>query len=517
MRRSSKRHSRRLSGTPKGEVDDVPCTHCGITYWCDGDEMLLCDGPGCTGAYHLRCTRPILASMPTTPTWLCPSCEVKHSDSSRTAKKQNDDDMDVACEKCQLRWWWEGNEIILCARYDSHGCHAGCHLKCHRPKLTTIPEGEWLCAKHAPEVRTELGVGRAGPELRPRVPEERCAVPSRAWLKGHCEDAGQPLWDVGYMNECPVCGQWFSHKGYIEHIKYNTPIQPTDGNRLPNREMSNSLVEWEPGYPGYPGLPKHAFLRINAGSCRQLRSTPPCQARSMLRQHGVWFNSQIFRGRLGPLLDLAKHREALLEKENVSMYQYDYYADGLTRASDVIDADGVDYREHLNTLREHVSFVVREIFPELSVTYQEGHDKVRFFNGSYHTPLHADHTLQHRLVGYDTTDCTLLTVWVALSRTKKARDALCFYLPGGDSTCLQEGTVACMVDVEPGACAMFLETTPHFCPKEQCWRKYPKGFRASVDMRFVISPAGKPKHLGSELKEELASDSPAIRPSARLG
>ncbi|KAF4729124.1 hypothetical protein FOZ62_003548 [Perkinsus olseni] len=332
--------------------------------------------------------------------------------------------------------------------------------------------------------------------------------------------------DVGCMNECPVCGQWFSHKGYMEHTKYNTPIQPTEGSRLRNSEMSNSLVEWEPGYPGYPGLPKHAFLRINAGSCRQLRSTPPCQARSMLRQHGFWFNSQIFRGRLGPLLDLARHREALLEKENVNMYQYDYYADGLTRASDVIDADGVDYREYFNTLREHVSFLVGEIFPELSVTYQEGHDKVRFFNGSYHTPLHADHTLQHRLVGYDTTNCTLLTVWVALSRTKKARDALCFYLPGGDSTCLQEGTVACMVDVEPGACAMFLETTPHFCPKEQCWRKYPKGFRASVDMRFVISPADRPKHLGSELKEELASDSPAIRapeamhpvqPQARLG
>ncbi|KAF4710911.1 hypothetical protein FOZ63_024149, partial [Perkinsus olseni] len=225
--------------------------------------------------------------------------------------------------------------------------------------------------------------------------------------------------DVGCMNECPVCGQWFSHKGYMEHTKYNTPIQPTEGSRLRNSEMSNSLVEWEPGYPGYPGLPKHAFLRINAGSCRQLRSTPPCQARSMLRQHGFWFNSQIFRGRLGPLLDLARHREALLEKENVNMYQYDYYADGLTRASDVIDADGVDYREYFNTLREHVSFLVGEIFPELSVTYQEGHDKVRFFNGSYHTPLHADHTLQHRLVGYDTTNCTLLTVWVALSRTKK--------------------------------------------------------------------------------------------------
>ncbi|EER00366.1 hypothetical protein Pmar_PMAR021756 [Perkinsus marinus ATCC 50983] len=119
----------------------------------------------------------------------------------------------------------------------------------------------------------------------------------------------------------------------------------------------------------------------------------PCEARSMLRQHGFWFNSQIFRGRLGPLLDLANRKEALLERENVNMYHYDYYAgqcdplvmsvgiffghaDGLTRPSDVIDADGVDYREYFDTLRAHVTFLVKEMFPEYSVTYQEGHDKV---------------------------------------------------------------------------------------------------------------------------------------------
>ncbi|EER06487.1 hypothetical protein Pmar_PMAR006299 [Perkinsus marinus ATCC 50983] len=169
------------------------------------------------------------------------------------------------------------------------------------------------------------------------------------------------------------------------------------------------------------GIAKHAFLRINTSLCRPLRSMSPCEARSMLRQHGFWFNSQIFRGRLGPLLALAKRKEALLERENVNMYHYDYYADGLTRPSDVIDADGVDYREYFDTLRAHVTFLVKEMFPEYSVTYQESHDKVRFFNGSYHTPLHADHTLQHRLVGYDTADCTLLTVWVALSKIRNGQ------------------------------------------------------------------------------------------------
>ncbi|KAF4674673.1 hypothetical protein FOL47_008873 [Perkinsus chesapeaki] len=320
----------------------------------------------------------------------------------------------------------------------------------------------------------------------------------------------------GCMNECTVCGQWFSQDGFMEHTKYNVSIKPTEGENLHNgrlapNEMANCLVEWEPGYPGYPGLAKHAYLRVNPSNCRQLRSTPPCEARSMLRQHGVWFNSNMFRGRLGPLVDIAKRQEMRLQEENVDFYTYDYYADGLTRASDLIDADGLDYRPYLTTLKKHASFLLREIFPELTVTYQEGHDKVRFFRGSYHTALHADHTLQHRLVGYDPTECTLLTVWVAIAELREARDGLCFFLPNDETSPLQEGTVACMVNVQPGACAVFLETIPHFSPKEQCWRRFPKGFRASVDMRFVISPAGQAVYIGSELKNELASDDPAIR------
>ncbi|EER06574.1 hypothetical protein Pmar_PMAR025914 [Perkinsus marinus ATCC 50983] len=141
----------------------------------------------------------------------------------------------------------------MARRYESHGCRVGCHLKCHRPKLIEIPKGDWFCAEHAPGGGARPNTERTVTVHLPPGAKGTCLKPSRAWLKGHCGDAGQPIWDAGFMNECTICGQWFSRGGYLEHAKCDTPIKPTDGNRLANGEMTNSLVEWEPGYPGYPG------------------------------------------------------------------------------------------------------------------------------------------------------------------------------------------------------------------------------------------------------------------------
>ena len=41
-----------------------------------GNEILLCDGPGCHAAYHLRCLRRPLFAVPEGD-WLCPSCEAE--------------------------------------------------------------------------------------------------------------------------------------------------------------------------------------------------------------------------------------------------------------------------------------------------------------------------------------------------------------------------------------------------------------------------------------------------------
>ena len=55
------------------EPDSVVCCGCALAVWAPGNEMLLCDGPGCQGAYHLSCLSPPLGAVPE-GNWLCPSC-----------------------------------------------------------------------------------------------------------------------------------------------------------------------------------------------------------------------------------------------------------------------------------------------------------------------------------------------------------------------------------------------------------------------------------------------------------
>ena len=56
------------------DPNDDTCAACGHAAWAQGNEMLLCDGPGCGTAYHLRCLRPPLKHVPKGD-WLCPSCK----------------------------------------------------------------------------------------------------------------------------------------------------------------------------------------------------------------------------------------------------------------------------------------------------------------------------------------------------------------------------------------------------------------------------------------------------------
>ena len=54
------------------EEDDEADERCGVCY--DGGELLLCDEPGCTNAYHLGCLTPPLHAVPKGK-WLCPACQ----------------------------------------------------------------------------------------------------------------------------------------------------------------------------------------------------------------------------------------------------------------------------------------------------------------------------------------------------------------------------------------------------------------------------------------------------------
>ena len=61
---------------PKREVfqEDEMCSRCGKDTLKE-NQLLLCDGPGCTRSFHQRCVQPPLEQVPEGE-WLCPHCVV---------------------------------------------------------------------------------------------------------------------------------------------------------------------------------------------------------------------------------------------------------------------------------------------------------------------------------------------------------------------------------------------------------------------------------------------------------
>lgn len=55
------------------EGKGVACAVCGEEEDEDDNDMLLCDGHGCSAGYHLRCLEPALEAVPEHE-WLCPTC-----------------------------------------------------------------------------------------------------------------------------------------------------------------------------------------------------------------------------------------------------------------------------------------------------------------------------------------------------------------------------------------------------------------------------------------------------------
>ena len=54
----------------------VACSVCGEQEDEEGNEILLCDGHGCSAGYHQRCLEPALEAVPERE-WLCPECEAR--------------------------------------------------------------------------------------------------------------------------------------------------------------------------------------------------------------------------------------------------------------------------------------------------------------------------------------------------------------------------------------------------------------------------------------------------------
>jgi len=68
----------------EAEEQDDTCAACWHAAWAPGNEILLCDGPGCEKAYHLGCLRPPLKRVPEGD-WLCPSCKPEAEEQAAAA------------------------------------------------------------------------------------------------------------------------------------------------------------------------------------------------------------------------------------------------------------------------------------------------------------------------------------------------------------------------------------------------------------------------------------------------
>jgi hypothetical protein len=55
--------------------EGVACSVCGEQEDEEGNDMLLCEGHGCSAGYHLRCLKPALEAVPE-HAWFCPTCAV---------------------------------------------------------------------------------------------------------------------------------------------------------------------------------------------------------------------------------------------------------------------------------------------------------------------------------------------------------------------------------------------------------------------------------------------------------
>uniref|UniRef100_A0A8C4EDA8 Bromodomain adjacent to zinc finger domain 2B n=1 Tax=Dicentrarchus labrax TaxID=13489 RepID=A0A8C4EDA8_DICLA len=66
--------------------------------------------------------------------------------------------MKVHCQLCQKG---DNEELLLLC----DGCDKGCHTYCHKPKITTVPDGDWFCLTCVAKSRT-AGGGKKGSEVK---------------------------------------------------------------------------------------------------------------------------------------------------------------------------------------------------------------------------------------------------------------------------------------------------------------------------------------------------------------
>jgi len=152
---------------------DAHCMNCNRR---DGEaRLLLCDGPGCTRACHLRCCKPPLKDVPLGD-WFCEICVLKAEREREAAEAAATQAVCLACGSSD-----NDAELLLC---DGPDCSNACHLRCCNPPLQRVPVGEWYClhcqASFAPAILPPTPPAEAGPPADVGPEEPPSLAPWRA-------------------------------------------------------------------------------------------------------------------------------------------------------------------------------------------------------------------------------------------------------------------------------------------------------------------------------------------------
>eukprot|EP00047_Mylnosiga_fluctuans_P014492 m.38903 g.38903 ORF g.38903 m.38903 type:complete len:1000 (+) comp5537_c0_seq1:133-3132(+) len=122
----------------------------------EAEKMLLCDK--CDDGYHMYCMTPKMHKVPEGE-WFCHRCnpvvtparkkravEVEEVEEESEAEAEAEAAPEVADEGCTVCGKDTNKaKILLCDQ-----CNGGYHMSCLKPKLTSIPAGDWFCPKCAP-------------------------------------------------------------------------------------------------------------------------------------------------------------------------------------------------------------------------------------------------------------------------------------------------------------------------------------------------------------------------------
>jgi hypothetical protein len=104
----------------------------------------------------------------------CAPCHLPGIDATIDPKLA-DKPVEIVCESCNSPTSTQEDAILLCDY-----CDAGWHMKCLDPKLTAVPDGDWLCRRCVSDGITAAQLQSAAQRKTPSIRECCCKLVTAA-------------------------------------------------------------------------------------------------------------------------------------------------------------------------------------------------------------------------------------------------------------------------------------------------------------------------------------------------